>query len=167
MKTHWKKNIDSRYISGEDMQSGLRGLRPEMMVKLTKSNDATTFDKQKNEDIIKTALWLTDLKTGNMIYKPAILNTTNAQFFIKEFGSEYIEDWQDKPVIMYAKPDKRHGYVVRFKSAPKQLPELNPNHEKWQGAKQAIKDGNVTIAQIKAKYTISANNEKLLTDETV
>jgi len=28
-KTLWKKNLDSKYISGEDLQLGNKGLKPE------------------------------------------------------------------------------------------------------------------------------------------
>ena len=40
--------------------------------------------------------------------------------------------------------------------------ELDPKHPKWNGAKEAIKAGTVTIEAIKKQYSISPENEKLL-----
>lgn len=115
--THWKKNNDPKYISGEDLKDGLsigKGLAPEMIVTIHKFEDADTFDQNQQAKVIKTGFWLKDLN-GKDIYKPVILNNTNADFCIKEFKSPFMENWLNKPVILYAKPDKRHGYVARFK----------------------------------------------------
>lgn len=40
--------------------------------------------------------------------------------------------------------------------------ELSPKHPKWQGAKDSIANGKVTMAQIKAVYVLTSENEKLL-----
>ena len=40
--------------------------------------------------------------------------------------------------------------------------ELNPNHVKWQGAKDSLASGKVTLEQIKSVYILTAQNEKLL-----
>lgn len=40
--------------------------------------------------------------------------------------------------------------------------ELSPKHTKWEGAKASIAKGQVTMAQIKAVYILTAENEKLL-----
>lgn len=42
--------------------------------------------------------------------------------------------------------------------------ELTPNHPKWNGAKEALKNGNATISQIKSKYELSKENEVFLND---
>ncbi len=93
----------------------LRGLKKEMVVYISNLNDAKTFDKNKNKDVTKTALWLKEYPSNTQVYKPVLLNKTNAQFFIGLTGSEYIEDWENKPVVLFAMPDTRHGHVVRFK----------------------------------------------------
>lgn len=113
-KTHWKKNLDPRYISGEDLKAGLKGLAPEMVVTIANMQDAPTFDQSNQKEVSKTALWLNDAQ-GNRIYKPVILNVTNAKFLSKEFGSDFIEDWYGKPVVLFAQPDRRFGHVARFK----------------------------------------------------
>ena len=125
-KTHWKKNIDSRYISGEDLKSSLRGLRPEMVVVVDDMKDSPTFDQSTQKEVTKTSLWLKELN-GNKVYKPVILNTTNAKFFVNEFKSEFIKDWYGKPVVLFAMPDKRFGHVARFKHyyPPAQVTDTN------------------------------------------
>lgn len=115
IKTHWRKNLDPRYVSGEDLKASLHGLRPEMIVCVSDMKDAPTFDQSTQKEVTKTSLWLTDLQTKQVIYKPVILNVSNAKFFAKEFNSDYIEDWYNKPVVLYALPDKRFGHVARFK----------------------------------------------------
>ena len=112
--THWKKNNDSRYISGEDLQGELNGLKKEMIVVIERFQDAETFDQQKNEKIMKTGFFLKTLD-GKTLYKPVILNNTNAKFCRTEFKSEYMDHWVGKPFVLYAKIDSRHGFVARFK----------------------------------------------------
>jgi len=112
--THWRKRNDTRYISGEDLQAGLNGLRPEMPVVIYKFEDAETFDQQQNSKVMKTGLYLKELN-GKDVYKPVILNTTNAKFLKNEFKSDYMEHWVGKPIVLYAQVDKRHGFVARFK----------------------------------------------------
>jgi hypothetical protein len=40
--------------------------------------------------------------------------------------------------------------------------ELTPVHVKWQGAKDSLANGKVTLEQIKSVYILTAQNEKLL-----
>lgn len=40
--------------------------------------------------------------------------------------------------------------------------ELNPSHVKWQGAKDSLANGKVSLEQIKSVYILTAQNEKLL-----
>lgn len=120
-KTPFRKNLDPRYISGEDLLTGEsmgKGLRPEMVVTLIGFKDAPAFDQSLQKEVDKTALWLKDFNTGKELYKPCLMNVTRAEFLAKELanGSLYIDDCdQTKPFVIYAKPDKRHGHVVAFK----------------------------------------------------
>jgi hypothetical protein len=114
-KTHWRKNLDPRYVSGEDLKNSLHGLKPEMVVCVHEMKDAPTFDQSTQKEVVKTSLWLKDLVTNQVIYKPVILNVSNAKTFAKEFGSDFIEDWYNKPIVLFAQPDKRFGHVARFK----------------------------------------------------
>jgi hypothetical protein len=157
-KTSWKKNLDSRYISGEDLQESFNGLRPEMIVEIEKFEDTETFDQQKNSKVIKTGLFLKEVG-GKSLYKPAILNKTNGRFLLKEFGSDALEDWIGKPVIMFSQKDSRHGYVVRFKKFVK--PQLVKGSENFDKCVKAIASG-FTIDQIKKRYIVSEEVEALL-----
>jgi len=113
--THWKKNNDSRYISGEDLRAELKGLKKEMAVIISKFEDSETFDMNSQKKLIRTGFWMSEYPSMKPLYKPVILNNTNANFCIKEFGSEYLEHWLNKPLMLYALADKRHGHVARFK----------------------------------------------------
>jgi len=124
-KTHWKKNNDSRYISGEDLMSRLKGLKPEMHVVIDRFEDAETFDQTTQSKSVKTGFFLKELN-GESVYKPVLLNSTNAKFCVKEFGSDFMEDWLNKPLVVYAMPDKRHGFVARFKKYyPPSISDVN------------------------------------------
>jgi hypothetical protein len=158
-KTLWKKNLDSKYISGEDLQLSNKGLKPEMIVTIERFNDDKTFDKQKNSDVIVSALYLKEVN-GAALYKPVVLNRTNAKFFVKETGSDFMEDWLNKPVIVYAQKDSRHGFVVRFKSYVK--PNLVKDSEMFKQAKIALEKGTATMDKIKSRYQVSTEVEGLL-----
>lgn len=158
-KTLWKKNLDTKYISGEDLQLSNKGLKPEMVVTIERFNDDKTFDKQKNSDVIISALYLKEVN-GAALYKPVVLNRTNAKFFVKETGSDFMEDWLNKPVIVYAQKDSRHGFVVRFKSYVK--PNLVKDSEMFKQAKIALEKGTATMDKIKSRYQVSTEVEGLL-----
>jgi len=130
-----------------------------MVVVVHKFTDSDTFDQKSQKEITKTALYLKDM-SNKEVYKPAILNNTNAKFFIKEFGSEFMEDWLNKPVTIYACPDKRHGFVVRFKSYQKPVLQIDtPNYEKCVAA---LKSKSATMEAVKARYNVSADVEAKL-----
>jgi len=118
-KIPWKKNIDSRYISGEDLKLGIelgKGLAPEMVVTMASFKDVESFDQNAREKVNKTGVFLKTYPEGKMLYKPLILNNTNGQFLSKEIGkgSDFITDFDtEKPFVLYAKPDKRFGHVAR------------------------------------------------------
>ena len=159
-KTHWKKNNDSKFISGEDLKSELNGLKPEMIVSIEKFNDAETFDQNSQSKKVITGLWLKDHNSGKAIYKPVILNKTNAKFFVKETGSDFVDDWIGRPVILYALKDSRHGFVTRFKSYVK--PTLVKDSENFNKAKMALLSGSYTMEQVKSRYVVSSEVEGLL-----
>lgn len=157
---HWKKNLDSKFIAGEDLQSGLNGLKPSMVVTLEKFNDTETFDQSKSAKVTVTGLFLKEVG-GKELYKPVILNKTNARFFIKEFNSENLFDWVGKPVTVYAQKDSRHGYVVRFKKHI--MPNLTHPSVKFDNCYKAIHVNGFTMDKIRLRYIVSTEIEKLLT----
>lgn len=166
IKTPWKKNIDHRYISGEDLADGIamnKGLRPEMVVTFTKFNDAPAFDQKQQKEIDKTAIWLKEFPSGKMIYKPCLLNLKRGAFLSKEIGnnSMFIDDFShEKPFIIYAEPSARFGYVVGFKKYNPH--ELIMGSDNFNKCKEALKSGKFSIEDIKLKYTITKEMEDLL-----
>lgn len=131
-KTAFRKNLDKRYISGEDLQNGEelgKGLRKEMVVTLAKFNDAPAFDQKSQSEVNKTAIWMKEHPSGKLIYKPCLLNVGRAEFLSKELANSslFIDDCDvTKPFVLYAKPDRRHGFVVAFKKhyAPSTLSDV-------------------------------------------
>lgn len=119
-KTSWRKNIDSNFISGEDLANGEslgKGLKKEMTVVVESFQDRDTFDVNTQSKIVKSAIYLRE-SGGKSLYKPVLLNKTNAQFFEGLTGSQFLDDWIGSEVTLFAKPDSRHGHVVRFRKAP-------------------------------------------------
>lgn len=118
--TDWRKNLDARYVSGEELNDEVKGLKKEMTTKIVSYSDVPTFDQKANKEIISTGLTL------HGIYKPVILNKTRARFLAKEFGSNEMDNWIGKPFVIFAQVDKRHGYVVAFKKYyPPQISDAN------------------------------------------
>lgn len=154
--THWKKNLDPRYISGEDLKSGIeigRGLRPEMVVEILRFEDKETFDQNQGKKSIKTGFFLKDVESGRELYKPVLLNNTNAGFCIKEFKSDFMEHWIGKPFVLYAQADTRHGFVARFK---KYFPKPTITPDKALAALEKSKD----LAGLQANWLGLSSEEK-------
>lgn len=98
--------------------------------------------------------------------KPMVMNSTNLKTIYKSLNSPYIEDWTGQKIELTVEKVKAFGEIHDALRVVKSSFDLNPKHPKWNGAKKAIKEGSVTIEQIKKQYTISPQNEKLLTDAT-
>lgn len=173
-KTPWRKNLDKRYISGEDLLMGeemKKGLRKEMVVTLCKYEDSPAFDQKLQKEVDKTAIWLKEYPSGKMLYKPVLLNVENGEFLSKEIGgnSSFIDDFDmTKPVVLYAKPDRRHGHVARFKKyyAPAQVTDVNAL-AKLKASKNKEELGAAWMsltAQEKALPTVMSEKEKLKAD---
>jgi hypothetical protein len=94
--------------------------------------------------------------------KPMIMNSTNLKTIHKTLGTPYIEDWVGQKIEITVQQVKAFGEIHDALRVIKANLELTPKHPKWNGAKEAIKAGTVTIEQIKKSYTISPENEKLL-----
>lgn len=155
-KTHWKKNVDSRYISGEDLQNGQiigKGLLPEMVVEITNHTDADAYDQSSKESVKKTALYLIDVKAKKALYKPLLLNKTLVDFFRREFNSDFIEDWFNKPFTLFAQQDKRHGYVARARRYVAVKPAFDES--RMDAAITNIKAGTITVEAIQKAATLT------------
>ncbi|NQY42485.1 MAG: hypothetical protein HRT87_03950 [Legionellales bacterium] len=150
-KTHWKKNNDSTYISGEDLKGELNGLKKDSPVIISRFENGLTYDQNNNEKVTKTVLFFTD-EQGKALYKGVVLNNTAAKFFVGEFGSPYVDDWVGKKCNMFAQADKRHGFVVRFKKYFK--PPIN-----LEGAKLALNSADSLKGLSSAWSTLSQEEQ--------
>ena len=150
--THWKKLRDPNYIGSWDIEQG-----KELVVTLESvSKELVTGPEGKKE-------YCTVAKLKGM--KPMILNATNAKTIAKVCGSPFIEQWQNKRITLYVAQIKAFGELVdalRIRATAPELPTLNESHPKWASAKQSLKDGKVTIDQIKANYKLSKEDEKAI-----
>jgi hypothetical protein len=145
----WTKHIDTRYISGEDLVTAVNGLKPEMDVYLYDAVEGETFDQKQNATEIKWVLHFKTLDGNRPLYKGSIANKgakdamLNALQYYKGIKSNVIQDCYNLPITMYAKQDKRHGYVVRFKP-------YRPSQE-FKDAERAIKDAK-NVKDLEAAY---------------
>jgi len=157
MKTHWKKLNNPNYLGAYSL-----GDSKEMKVTIEKVvKEMITGNGGKKEEC--TIAYLSN-------EKPMILNSTNCKIITKNLGTPFIEDWQGVTITLYVALIKAFGEdnveALRVKSE-KKLPDFTPKNKKWNEAKKALLNNQVTIEQIRKKYTLTPENEKLLTDETI
>lgn len=151
--TDWKKNLDSRYISGEDLFLELNGFKKSMVVSISGFKDSEVYDQKAKENIIQTELKL-QTADGKPLYKGTILNKTNGKVLFEEFKTRNLEDWVGKLFVMKAVADRRHGQVVRF---AKYYPPRKDvfTEEKLTPASTAIIAGTYKLEQVKKDYQIT------------
>lgn len=157
-KTHYKKLRNPNYIGSYELMTG--GDPIEMNVQIEKAVKEQVQNGDKKEEAMVVYL------KGQ---KPMIVNSTNAKSITSATGSPYVEDWSEKWITLYVAKIKAFGETVDAlrvkKQAPEfKLPELTPNHEKWDGAIIALKAKNTSIEAIRKSYILSDVNEKLLLD---
>ena len=154
-KTHWKKIQNNDYIGSYAINPG-----EELNVTITEvSRKIVKGPGGKQEECT-----VAELKNQ----KPMILNKVNQKVITKVLGSPYIEDWIGKTITLYvamvdAFGERVEALRIRETKPVIKLPELTPSHPKWEGAKKAIADGATSIAIIKGIFTLTAENETLLT----
>lgn len=94
-----------------------------------------------------------------------IMNSTNLKQIAKLFGSPYIEDWAGKSIQLYTTPVKAFGEVVEALRVRPMIPQLTkPKLTDTARAKEAIAAKQITIEAIKARYDITTEQEKELTN---
>lgn len=160
-KTHWKKVFNSDYLGSCDIEDGkdLKAIIKSVSVKKVKGTDGK--EQERNVAVF------TDAKL-----KPMILNATNCKTVKKFAKSPYIDDWKNIPVLIYVKDDIKafgettDGLRIRENQPQITKPELTPSMPAWNNAVQFITSGQGTIQNIKSKYLISSENEKLLVEQT-
>lgn len=162
---HWKKHRNPKYLGSWDLQRE-DGTYFETVVTIAEMRS----DKVHNVKTNKEELTLVCVTKET---KPFIINATNAKAISSVAGSDRVEKWVNHRITLYVKIGvKSFGSVVDALAVkpipPKSTPSptdkenLNPQHEKWEGAKTALQSGTTTIEAIKKAYNLSAENEDLL-----
>lgn len=155
-KTHWKVLQNPDYIGAYSLMGTGVPVDLTVQIKSIARQQVIGQDGKKDECTVAQLVG----------QKPFIINATNAKTITKIYGSPFIEDWAGKKITLYVAKVKIAGDTVealRIRAEKPKLPELTPQHEKWEGAKKSITDKNATIEQIKQHYIISPENEALLT----
>lgn len=155
-KTHYKKLKDNNYIGSYELMTGDAPIELNVTILGASKQQVQNGDKKEEAMVL-------DLKGQ----KPMIVNSTNAKSIAKALGSPYIEDWKGKAITLYVAKIRAFGETVdalrvRPEAPVIKLPELNPTHPKWEGAKKALAMKNTTLEAIKKKYTLTSENEALL-----
>lgn len=159
-KTHWKKVFDSDYLGACDIDEGkdLKAIIKSVEIRAIKG---TSGEKQERNIAIFT----------DAAIKPMVLNATNCKLIKKFAGSAYIEDWKNVSIQIYVKSDiKAFGEItdgLRISEIQPKMtkPELLPNSQAWEKAKEYVKSGKGTIADVQKKYDITVENIGVLTEQ--
>ncbi len=160
MKTHHKLLADPDFI-GSYLLENEDGSFREITVTIESVSIGEAFNPAgKKERVVVAKL------QGQ---KPLILNATNRKRIAALYGN-FIEDWAGKSVTLYVDKVKSKGgewtfglRVREYAPTAAALPELTPTHPKWADAVKALEGGKTTIEAIRKAYTLSADNEYLLT----
>lgn len=158
-KTHIRRLSNPNYIGSYELMTG--GDPKDMVVTIEKIVKEPVQNGDKKEDA--TVMYIKG-------QKPMIINATNRKSLIKATGSVYIEDMTGKKVTLFVSKVRAFGETVdalRIRPEPPviTIPELTPDHPRWNDAKVALKAGNTTIEAIKKSYKLSPKNEKELTND--
>ena len=151
--THWKKLENPEYLGAYSLEPG---------------QDLTvTIEKVERKDIVGTGGKTEECTVAQLKgQKPIILNVTNCKMISKIHGTPYIENWKGKKVTLYVAKIRAFGEdgveCLRVRNKAPELPELTPDHPKWNGAMEALANGSVSVDQIRQEFKLTAKNEKLL-----
>ncbi len=155
-KTHFKKLRNPSYIGSYELMVGANSV--ELNVTIDKAVKEMVQNGDKKEEAMVIYL------KG---HKPMIINSTNAKNISKALNSPYIEDWLGKEITLYVAKIRAFGENVdalRVKpiTSIKQLPKLEINTPNFEAVKTALSSGKFTIEQVKSKYQVSVEVQKLL-----
>lgn len=159
---HWKKLINYDYLGAYSLE--VNGEYKPLIVQIK----SVAKKMVKGQDGKDSECIVADLHNQ----KPIILNRTNCKAIEKVLGTPNIEQWQGQLIQLEVSRIRAfgesvdalrvNGKVKPQAAQPKQ--DLNPSHEKWQGAIEALKEKKTTIEAIQKAYIITDTNLKLLSD---
>ncbi len=157
-KTHYRKVFKSDHLGVADLEDFIEEKKSliQTIIKVKQEINVSVAGKKGSFNI---AYFKSNIK-------PLVLNATNSAVMKQLTGSVFVEDWNNVDVELYVEKNIRFGRDVvdgvRIKKVAKELPILTEKHEKFNAIKEALKSGN-TIEQVRTKYQVSNEIEKLLT----
>jgi len=151
--THCKKYVNVNYISGEDLKSGLNGLKDNTPIIVSSFKEEEVFDQQTRRKGLKHVLFFTTI-AGVKLPKGVVVGNPTIKYFSSESAANSfeIEDWIGQKAIMYAVSTPKWGWVVRFKRYEK--PTLKEGTVDWTAVLGHVQKGN-DPSRAKEKYKIS------------
>jgi len=149
--TNWRKLTNPDYLGAYDFQPG-----EERIVTI----------KEVKREMVKSDRGSEECTVVHFVepYKPMIMNVTNCKMLSRVYDTPYIEQWTGKSFKIVVAKIKAFGDVVdalRIKQE-KVLPILSLGTKNFEACKEAIKLGKATIANVKAKFNVSAEVEAQL-----
>lgn len=166
-KTHWKTLKNPNFIGAYTLiEMGVQEL--EVTIQAFKRE---RVPNEKGDLVEASLLYLKD-------HKPLWLNTTNQQTISRVLGTPFVQDWVGHKITLFVDKVKIDGVSglasiedmfveairVREYSTKDQAELLTQDHPKFLRIKQGISMGNVTIEQVRSKYSFDEKTEKLLTN---
>jgi hypothetical protein len=159
-KTHYRKVHKSEHLGVADLEE---------MIEEKKSLILTiTHVEQLEETKVAGKMIKANIAYFKEKIKPWVLNNAkNGKIMAKFTGSKFVEDWNNVLIELFIDPNvKMSGEVVggvRIRSIQPivRKPLLNDQSEKWETAKQRVKEG-MTIQGVRKHYQVSqADYDKL------
>lgn len=154
-KTHYKRFMNPDYLGayslpeGEDMT---------VVIEYVQSDEVAMAGGKKEVCMV-----------ARMIdQKPMILNATNSKTIAKLYGP-YVEDWQGKPITLFASTTRFGGETVEcLRIRPQVAPRAKPPITEVRLAKaiEAIKAGTYDIGNVRKNFALTAEQDKRLLTET-
>ncbi len=153
-KTHYRKVFKSDHLGAADLEE------------MTEDGKKLIFTirEVKQEYGAKVAGRKID---ANIAYfkegiKPLVLNSTNSKQVSKFAQSKFVEDWANLTIELFIDANvKLKGEIVGgVRIRPTQpiikKPELTPDHNRWDEAKEAVKNGN--LDGVVSRFDLSPEN---------
>ena len=154
-KTHWLQSPNKNYLGHWDLPHN-----KDLILTIKSAGWESVEDPVSKKTESKRVVRFVEKSI-----KPWICNQTNAQSIIDSTGIKYMDDSKGLKISLYISSTRVKGEnvdCIRVRKTKVKLPELIPGSDKWDGAKKAIDSGNYTLEQVKIKYSLSPENEKLL-----
>lgn len=155
-KTHFKKLRNQNYVGSWDLVNS-DGSYTDKVVTITDVKKEMVHDGKGGQAECMTVLFKE--------CKPMVCNATNAKMIAKLTGSNFIEDWAGKQILLTVAKVRAFGDThdaIRVSNKPVIKPTLELNSANFAKCKTAMETKSATMEQIKAKYNVSAEVEAAL-----